>query len=209
MNLGQAVAAVRAEGGIDASEEVVKGWVNDRYADMVARARWRMAVVVISVTVEGQARYEVSDDIVDVESLQVGGVGYEPVGAATLFALHRGERQLRAGRGVFSSAGSATGEEQIALYPFPDVSGVGIVGLVAMVPVPLSDDSAVPKIPVDLHGYLRDGVMATGLALMDERLPEADRFEARFEKGVELLGARKYSRLSHGPTQIQVAGIHY
>jgi hypothetical protein len=209
VNLGQYVSGVRAEGGIDASEDVVKGWANERLREMVARSKWRMAEINLGATVAGQARYVVADDVVDIEGLMVGSLPYVPVSRQKLWGIKYGDLSVTSGRGVFAPAPDSSGVEAIELYPVPDEAGIAIPALVALEPVTLANNSDEPDIPVDLHGYWRDGGLATGLALMDERLAESDRFEARFEQGVEMLSKRKISRFSHGPTQIQIAGVHF
>jgi hypothetical protein len=201
------VSGVRSEAGIDATPAVVGGWINQRYRTMVAKARWRMAEVVVASTTAGQSSYAVSDDIVDLEGLLVGEQPYDPTGVSTMWGLKSGRQRLGCG-GVFAPKFDSSAVESIELYPVPDTDGVAITGLAAMLPPALSGSDE-PQIPVDLHEALRDGAIATGLRLEDERIPEADSFEQRFLDGVAELGRRKNSRLSHGPTQIMVAGRHF
>jgi hypothetical protein len=177
---------------------------------MCGRARWLMEELSIGPTVAGQERYAISDSVVDVESLLVGSLPYTRTGAASVYKLKAGLASLQSavGEGVFAPAFAADGVESVALYPAPATSGDAITALAAVLPTDLSGTQS-PSIPEDIQPYLRDGCVADGLRLIDERLSEANDLEARYETGVALLIQRKHSRIGSGPSSFQVKGVHW
>ena len=203
MTVQEVVTAVK-QAGFDESEAVVKGWVLQRLRVMVARAKWRVMDITIGTTVADQAQYYLDPSVVDLRSVRVGGVPYDPISPRDLDELKMGWATKSGPGGLFTQAfGRDFDAEFIELWPAPVESGVLISGLAAWQPAPVPDSSELP-IPADLHHYVLEGAIADGLARSDERLQEADRFEARFEQGVQLLSQRRNARHTAGPSRIRV-----
>jgi hypothetical protein len=202
VTLQQLIDAVRTEGGFDVSPEQAKAWILQRYKAMVARAGWRMATVDVAMSVAGESQYTLSDDLVDVRRVLVGGTPYDLISAEEMFDLKSGRRFKTGVGGLFAPAWDADAGKFVEVYPAPDTDGEAISALAAVEP-PDIETMESPDIPVDLHEYLVDGAIAVGLARIDERLPEADRFEQRFEDGVEKLRRRRNTRVGSGPQAIR------
>lgn len=206
------VATVADQGGFDtratgSSTADVQGWVNEAYRKLVVRSRWRKAQVQIATTVVDQAEYALSDDVVDIlEGVIVDGAPYSSVGQETLWRLKNGN--ATADGGVWAGDYTDTGAQQIELYPAPAEAGLSIQALALLAPAALSDGDT-PIVPVDFHDAIVDGAIATGLRREDERIAEADSYEARFREEIETLRRRGNMRLSSGPVQIQVGGFHF
>lgn len=199
------IARVRNAVG-DCTEAEAKGWLNDRYRQMVARSRFRMTQTTLGTTNAGQSDYAISADIVDLESLMVGGSVYNSDNPSTLWNLKAGKSRLYSHvAGIFVSDPSSTGPSQIELYPAPSTSGVDITGLVALQPSDLVDGTDEPIIPADYREALADGATAIGLAQKDEKLQEADRYETRFWDAVEKLRVKAIGRIGSGPARIRIA----
>lgn len=211
MNLGELRTRFKTLGGFDLADAKADEILNDRYRVLVARARWRLATIDLGATVTGQVAYALPDEVVDLEQLSVGSIPYTRVGYRTLAEVRAGLRGVirLSGEGLFAPAFGSDGTDQIELYPAPSEDGAEITGLAALEPATLVADGDTPAIPVDLHDRIVDGAVAVGLALMDERLPEADRFEGRFEDGVTQLARRKNSRVGGGVVRIQVKGYDW
>lgn len=217
MHAAALIDAIIAEGGLDVSRTQALQWLNDRYREMVARSKWRMAELQLFTTVAGQAGYNLADDVIDVDSLLVAdpadSTGYAPysrVSARDIFALRNGQSRMRGRGGVFAPQFSATGTQQLQLYPVPTVGGLVVTALVALQPGALADTTAsVPIVPEDYHPSLRDAAVAVGLRLFEERLDLAVAHEQAFENKIEELRRRKNSRIGSGPSQMAVAGFHY
>jgi hypothetical protein len=207
VNLAELLSAVRDQGGFDVTEAVATGWINDRQAALVARAKYLQKEVSLGTTVSGQGEYSLPDvaNIVDLEGVLVGSEPYERVGTRSLW-----ERKFRGGTGnVFAPDFTSAGALQIELYPAPNEDGTAISGLAAVMPDALLAAEDVPVVPPDFHKVIVDGAMAIGLERIDERLDEADRYHQLFETGVQELIRRRNSRIGSGPVQIQVAGKHF
>lgn len=196
------ILKVRAEGGIDAGDDVIRGWLLDRIERMVVEAKWRRAEVAFASTTAGDATYANPANVVDVESVKVDG---EPYGLATineLWDLKQGNAVLRGRGGVFapwySSDGSAEG---IELWPVPDAAGLDIVALCAIKPATTADASE-PPVPSEFHYGIWGGAIADGLGLTEERLSAAGFWEAKFETATAKLAARRKSLIGSGPIQI-------
>lgn len=200
---------LRTLAGVDVDDTVAGQIVNDRYRMMVGRAKWQMQEVDLGATVAGQERYPIGDDIVDLEELLVGGEPYLRVGTRQLYRLKTGRLRLSWDvSGAFAPAFDSDGVESVGLFEVPETAGDALLGFAAVLPTPLSG-TQLPVVPEDIHPFLRDGCVADGLRLVDERLGEADNLDARFEQGIILLQQRKNSRVGSGPVQIQVRGVHW
>ena len=204
--------AAITEGGIDAttggvSEATVGERVNDKYAEMVVRARWRKAEVNLAATVVDQAEYSIADtSIRDIEKLRVEDTNYQRVGQEDLWEFRSGERYAR---NVFAPDYTSGGLDQIELYPAPEDAGDTIYALAVLSPPPLSSDSDQTILPSEFNPYIVSGVVAWFLKMVDERLDEAQYHAQEFENGIEMLRRRRNQRFGKGPVQIGVAGYHW
>jgi hypothetical protein len=202
----QMIDAVLTEHGFDVSEPTVKAWLNERYATMVVRARWRLLEVTLGTTVASQPDYALDDLIQELAYVYVGTNGDPYIKAGALEM-----RQLRAGTaivsddaaGAFSDAFSSTGAGLLRLFPIPTTAGLAITGLAAEPPTDLVADSDVPIVPADFHKPIVDGTIAIGLERDAERLQEATYFTGSFEGSIERLRKRRLGRIGGGPTQIR------
>jgi hypothetical protein len=206
-------AAVRDQGGFDStstgsSQADIAGWINQAYTRLVVRSKWRKAQVVIATTVADQAEYTLPATVEDIEEgILVGTEPWSAVGQETLWRLKNGN--ATADGGVWAGDYDDAGNPQIELYPAPDEAGVEVSALAVLKPVPLAVDADTPIVPEDFHDAIVDGAISTGLRRINERIGEADSFEARFREEVEGLRRRGNSRLSTGPVQVQVGGYHF
>lgn len=213
MDFEELVAAVADQGGFDSratgsSTSDIGGWINEAYRKMAVRARWRKAQVELAVTVADQAEYALSDDVLDIiEGITVDGAPYASTGQETLWRLKNGDASVDSG--VWAGDYTDTGAQQIELYPAPDEDGLSIQALALLAPSVLEADGDTPIVPVDFHDAIVDGAIATGLRRIDERLAEADSFEARFREEIETLRRRGNMKLSSGPVRAQVVGYHF
>lgn len=208
LTLDQIVA--RVQGQFDASDAQVAAWVNERQARMVSESLWRAVTRTIATTVAGQSTYALDDEMVDLRALRVGSVRYGAVGRDQIWALEDPEQPASLqGPGVYAPAFDEDGAASIELYPPPSSDGDVIEALMAFEPPELVAGTDVPVIPAHLHSYLLDGVIASAYEQLDGRWDLAERHEASYSAGVQLLEREKNSRYQGGPVQAQVAGYHF
>lgn len=213
------VAAVRDQGGLDASDQVRGAWVNEVHRTACAKSKWLMQSLVLGVTVAGTAAYSIPADVAEVDGLYLDGAegpsDYRRVGTTDLWDLRAGRSFLTGSGGVFApqysgaaSGASAAATKQVELYPAPVESGVDIVVLAAMIPEALVNGEE-PSIPVDMHGDLLDGAISLGIARLDERLDSASAYAAKFAQMVDELGRRKNRRVGGEPQRIKLFGADW
>lgn len=211
MTGAELITAVLDEGGFDTTRAKALAWLNQRYGEMVAGAKWRKAEVQLFTTVANQGAYSVGDDVVDIDSILVSdptaSTGYAPYkrfGARDIFDIKAGTSKLSGPGGIFAPQYTPAGVHQVQLYPVPTTSGLIVTGLVALLPADLTDGATAPIIPADFHAALRDGAISTGLGLLDERLDLAAAKEQNFQAAKQDLRRRANSRIGSGPHRIQV-----
>lgn len=209
MTVGEIISQVRSQGGIDASTDVVRGWVLDRHDRLITRSRYRMAMKSLGNTAVDDAEYVLSEQIVDLFKVRIEGVGKFVLASieelwdlqnGASYELGRGEAGFFAPRYGDDGGQDAEGFE---LFPAPDEAGLEMTGLVALRPT-VPNDSEEPRCPREFHFYIRAGAIADGLALMDERINEAGAFEELFEAGIVELSKRRKSRIGSGPQRIPI-----
>lgn len=209
MDFAALKTGVRSHAGIAVDDTTAGELVNDAYKSMVARAHYLQKEVALGDTVALQERYELPEDVVDLKELWVGGDDYLQVSTRELARLKNGKARLPSGWDrAFAATFEDDGSSTFGLFPIPDAGGAALVGLAAVTPPDLTG-TQVPLVPVEFHKYIRDGAVADGLQLIDERHDSAAPFEARYEAGVGLLGRRKHSRVGSGPIQARVKGAHW
>jgi hypothetical protein len=208
------VAGVKSEGGLDVSDAIAGGWVNEAYKEVVADSKWMMAVESLATTVAAQAAYTLPENIADVVAVTIdtgdgsGPGDWQPKALTDLWALKRGARRLRGSGGVFASTATSAGVKQVELYPAPTTTGLNITALVALIPNDLVNGDS-PAIPVDMHGRLKDAAIALGMLRNENRPDLAAGFEARKTELVGKLQRRANSRMGSEPTRIQIEGVDF
>lgn len=196
------IVKVRVEGGIDAGDDVIRGWLLDRIERMVVEAKWRLAEVAFADTQAGVATYTNPSDVVDVAAVSVDGEPFDLSTVEELWDLKQGNKWLRGRGGVFAPYYSEDGSaEGIELWDVPDTAGLPIVALCAVRP-PVTVDGAEPPVPSEFHYGIWGGAIADGLGLTEERLNAASFWEAKWSEATEKLRARRKSLIGSGPIQI-------
>lgn len=207
MTLQEAITRTKSEGGIDRTDAEVQVWILDRVRTMVADSMWRLQEASFGVTVAGTSRYAVPADVVDLKFIYIGTGRYDEISPWEMREVKTGRGSIVGDQGVYALVANSSSVEYIDFHPIPTQAGLAITGFSSMAlgTVNLSDQL---PIPADVHRYAVYGGIAEGLAVTDERLPEADAFEARFEQGVQKLTRRRMSRSGSGVQQIRVGGYH-
>lgn len=209
------VAAVKDQGGLDASESVRGAWVNEVHRTAVVKSKWLMQSVSLGLTVVGTEAYDIPDRVAEIDGLYLdaadGPAHYRRVGTTDLWDLKSGRARLSGSGGVFAPQFTATtnttagGVAQVELFPVPDEAGVDIVTLAALIPVDLTNGDE-PLVPADMHGDLLDGAISLGIARLDERLDSASAYAQKFAAMVDELGRRRNRRVGGEPQRIQLWG---
>lgn len=188
----------------DTDSATAKGWVQERYDEMIDESGWsKNPVLSLGTTTAGLATYAVPTTVDKLVTVIVGGQEFQPVGEQTLEDLRTGNlflRQLPTGTGgVFANYGGTS----IELYPAPTATGTAITARVSLEGTDIADGTE-PAIPRGLHTYLLEGAMALGFQRVDERSDLAGEHEQKFQAGVDKLRRRTLSRIGHGPQRIRV-----
>ena len=209
MQYGEMIDTVRRAGGIDADPGQVGGWLNERHQTMCVRANWSKALAVIGETVIGESRYALPETLTEIHELRVGSSPFKRTGTQSLWDL-QGNRVYASGSGGFySPIFSVSGDPQLELYPAPSEEGLTIEALATVRPAVMNEAHQSPVVPVDFHRPIVEGAMADALALLDENLAAADRYEARYDIAVEELRRRQNRRFGGGPHFAQIEGVHF
>lgn len=194
--------------GFDADDPTILGWLDERQKTMVAEARSRKKRISLGSTVAGTQSYNAPVGIVEIIELTVGGATYTK-------APHRSIADVASSQIVVDYPGllyvvddDTSAVEKFALIPTPTQAGDAIEAFCAVEPPDMTLGGSI-YVPDRYARVLVQGAIATGADLASENPGEADRYEARFDAGVE-----KYRRWEarrnrgSGPTQIRVAGIN-
>ena len=202
------ITAILDEGGFDVSRTVALSWAQDRLTRANRRAEWNKKTVSLGNTVADQAEYTIPSDVLVLKDVDVGTARYTRVGPDRLAALKHAEYSADY---VYSPDWTTGAVEQIELYPVPSESGTAITGQAVVEPAALADTGAeITQLPAEFHQrVLVNGAIATGLARLDERIAEADRYEAEWASAVEEMRRLKISRIGSGPVRFKVQGKHF
>jgi hypothetical protein len=206
MTWAEIVKAVKSEGGFDATDAQVQAWLLDRAQYLNAEAKFFKATIDFNGLVPGQGTYIVDPEVVDLEVVLGNGRPYEQVTAGQMDNIRAGI--VRADGPVCTLSYSDRGVPLLDILPVPTEEGT--LTARAILPYPEPDwatDS--PGFPVDFHKGLIDGAIAIGLSRIDERIADAQFFEAAFLSQVDRLRRRLNGRAGKGPVQIQVRGYHF
>jgi hypothetical protein len=202
---------VMTDFGFDIAAASVDDVIFERYSALVVESRFREALVALDTTVAGQGAYDLPAEYANVHAVLIGTAEYERTGPVTIMGLKSGRLGWRftpGSGGFFAPAFSATGVAQVELFPAPETTGDTITALVATEPPAFSGDSDVPILPSHLHKYIAYGAIAELLALDEERMQEADRFEGMYQAGILAVTRYKNRRVGSGSGQIKVTGYH-
>lgn len=205
------VSKVRNEGGFDSTatntdDTSILGWINEKYREMVAEAKWLKAVRTLSPISAGGSTYAIPEDVTDVRSahLATGGVRYTLVQLEDLWSLKMGEASMSSG-GALSANYESDTDPYIELWPA--TGGANIEALVAVIPSALTSSDS-PKVPEDVQPAIVDGAIGVGLDRVYSRPDLAGGKEAEFQKGVQKLQRRANSRIGSGPMQARIYGVN-
>ena len=213
MTPDEIIAAVLAEGGFDQSSAnqsaaVVLGWVNDARRKAIEDAKWLKATVSLGPTVAGQSQYAVTEDVVDLLMLQVGGgVPWLRISMEDLEALHAGSGTISGAPGAYAPNFESDADAVVDLWPAPATAGEAITGVAAITPLDIvaGGTEATVKLPKRFH---RDicvhGAIAEGKLLVEEDPEAAAISKGIYEAAVELLRRRANSRIGSGPQTVKL-----
>jgi hypothetical protein len=190
------IVEVRAQ--IDASDDVIFGWLMDRSRVLNAEAAWLLKTQ--TVTADGVSRaYPLPLDAIWIEAVTLGGT---PLQRSTMHALDGWYATGTASPfGLYADGADDTGTPLLQIYP--DVAGDLSVRYVGDVP---ENRAASSPFPPDFDEALVEGAIAMGLARMDERFDSAGYFDERFVNAVGRLKRRRHGHVGRGATKIRVFG---
>jgi hypothetical protein len=208
---GQQVVDQVKQQGFDNTDTEILGWVDERQKEMVAAARARRKSVSAGPTVAGQGNYTLPEGIVEIFNVRVGTGVLGPLYTRASASVHAAYEQAALsydGAGFFVPWATNTGTDQFWLVPYPTEAGhtIFIESAIEAETLALADDLFIPD---QFVRYLRYGAMATGWDVNAEEGNTSDRYEARFEQGVERYRrwvARRFR--GSGPAQIRVKGLN-
>lgn len=189
------IVEVRAQ--IDASDDVIFGWLLDRSRVLNAESSWLLRTAVIPIE---NARYaDLPVDAVWIEAVTINGVPYQ---RSTMHALDGWYASVSSPPcGLYADGANADADPLLQIYPQStgDLT-IRYVGDVA-------DDRTKPApFPADFDEALVEGAIAVGLARMDERFDSAGYFDERFVNAVARLKRRRGGHVGRGATKIRVLG---
>ena len=192
------IVEVRAQ--IDATDDIIYGWLLDRSRVLNAETSWLL--VSTPVDLVGARFYFLPEECLWVEALIVADIPYQRATNAQMDAAYAG---VTPPCGIYSDgAGDRDPLNRLQLQVFPDASPVSaIVRYVADVP---DDRTLSPPFPPDFDEALVEGAIAMGLARMDERFDSAGYFDERFVNALDRLRRRRHGRIGRGATKIRMAG---
>lgn len=161
----------------------------------------------------GQAAYDLPAALNEASGerileLTVDGKEYERGSASQARKLAQGELFLR-GYGFFWIDFSATGEEQLNLYPTPQASGLAIAGRCVVEPAELVEATDAPKVPGRFRSVIADYAIGKALGMLENNPELRVFYEEQFGRKVAELNALRNSRAGRGPAQVQIEGVHF
>jgi hypothetical protein len=189
------IVEVRAQ--IDASDDVIFGWLMDRSRVLNAEASWLLKTA--AVAIDGSRSYPLPADCIWVEAVLLGSAPYQRSTMHQLDAIYAGAGAPPVG--VYADGADAAGAPLLQIYP--DTTGeltvryIGDVPELRTLPAPF---------PADFDAALVEGAIAIGLARMDERFDSAGYFDERFVNAIGRLKRRRHGHIGRGATKIRVFG---
>lgn len=208
MNYAELIATIKIPEGIDVSDAQAGIWVNDRHKRLCVGANWTKRRQTLGTTVDGTSRYALDEDVTEIHELRVGTTPYTRAGTQSLWEVQGEASYVTGPGGVYSPMFDDTGGTFIELSPTPEDDGNDIEAIVTYTPADMTGTDT-PLPPADFHNVILEGAMADALASLDENLAAADRYEARFEAGIEKLRRRQNRRFGGGPHHIKIERVHY
>jgi hypothetical protein len=190
------IVEVRAQ--IDASDDVIFGWLMDRSRVLNAEAAWLLKTQIVAA--DGASRaYPLPADAIWVEAVTVGTTPFQ---RSTMHAIDGWYATGTASPvGLYADGADELGTPLLQIYP--DVAADLSIRYVGDVP----ENRAAPSpFPPDFDEALVEGAIAIGLARMDERFDSAGYFDERFVNAVGRLKRRRNGHVGRGATKIRVFG---
>lgn len=203
--MGELVDELLEIAGLDVEPERALAWLNDRHAEMVAKARALKQRLALGVT-DGGASI-VAPNVVELYELKIGGSSYKRVRRQDMEKARAQQLRISWPGLIFSSEANVGGNATFEIYPGP-AADQEIEVFAAMRPPNLGrgDRTMVPR---ERERALIEGAFATGLAFDTEQLGAADRFEGRFDLAcAELYREVKRQFRGSGPSQILLHGVN-
>lgn len=184
-----------------------QSYVNEAYKSFVADSEWLTEYMAFGTTVAGQKDYPIPGTVATIEDLKVGGAEYIRGGEWDVPDLQTGQATLPVGiAGAYAQSSSATGGDQVTLYPTPASNGLAITAKVVLIPGDLNTGDT-PVVPADLHGAILNGAIAIAYSRVDELAYMSQYFDGQYQAGIQKARGRKIRRVSgHGPRRARVAG---
>jgi hypothetical protein len=209
------VSEIKNAGGIDLEDPdaQILSWINERHKQMCARSNWTKMAVPLAALVADENTYDIDADtlgfeVAEIHELRVDGTPYTRTGTQSMWDLEAANTFATGTGGFYAPMFDPNGNVQLVLYPAPAESGATVEALCTIVPADLAvDDTPLP--PSDFHRAILEGALADALALLDENLDAADRYDQRFEVKVEELRRRQNRRFGGGPHFVQLEGVHF
>lgn len=193
--------------GFDNTDDEILGWADERQKEMVAAARARRSLVDIGPTVADQQAYDLPATVVHLFEVTVSDAPYSGT-IHTDIALAGQSELVWLGNGLWNVGEDDAGARKLYLIPSPTEDGQTIIAYAALAAETLTLAGDV-FIDDQFVRYLRYGAISTGWDLNAEDGGLGERYEARFEQGVE-----RYRRFVNrrfrgsGPAQIRVKGLN-
>lgn len=204
---GQDLVNQLKQQGFDNTDAEILTWADERQKEMVAAARARRKLVSIGPTVADQPDYALPASIAHIFEVAVSDAPYSGTIHTDIAAADQSEL-VWVGNGLWSVGEDSAGVRKVWLIPAPSEAGQTIVLYAAIKADTLTLGGDV-YIDDEFVRYLRYGALATGWDLNAEDGNTSDRYEARFEQGVERYRrwvARRFR--GSGPAQIRVKGLN-
>jgi hypothetical protein len=208
VNYGEILDQVRRAGGMDVDVGLAGIWVNERYKRLAIRSGWTRRVTSLGNTVANQSAYDLPGNVAEIHELKVGSIPYARMGTQTLWDLQGSINGLDGTGGIYTPTYSSVGIDGIEFFPTPS-EVAAITALISSIPDDLGGPRDVPQLPIDFHPAIAEGAMADAFAYIDENIPTADRYEARFEQAIQDLAKRRNKKVGGGPSYVQIENVHF
>lgn len=214
MLLGEAITAVRTEGGFDVSStnsstDVITGWIWQAVNAALGESKWRKQSRELGPTVADQAQYLLPDEVVDVASVRVNG-GRPWALASSLedvWQVQAGDGYVRNAPGVFFANFEADTDSVVELWPVPTEAGLSIEAIAAILYADTAgaDTTTTLPLPQDLVRPIAvNGAVAIGLALLENRHGDAREHQGKADAATATLKRRANSRVGSGPSMMRI-----
>lgn len=193
----------------DTDQATAVSIANERQAQMIAEAEFRLAETNLGNTVAGQSDYNLPATVEDITYVLLGAdtVPYMRASTKQMLGLRNGTMFIdnpSEAPGAFAPYADATGVLKVRIYPTPTVSGTPILAWSAIDAADTAYGTAAAlQVPRKVHIELLDGCIAACYEQIESRWDLAQPHEQKYADGVEKLRRFKNARLGSGTTQIE------